>query len=97
MYGNPEAISYQSIFVALHQMSAALPESSRNSPAYINASNTIALVKESTVSYIEVAEVEGVIMTCVSCSSFVVKPRCSLDLTPKCSYSAELSLLERIQ
>ena len=55
MYGDPEPHSYQSIFASLYRMSVALPESSRNSPACINTSNkivTVALVKESTASYV---------------------------------------------
>ena len=47
-------------------MSVALPGSSRDVPVYINTSNKIAITdcgKESTASYMEVAEVHGVTMT----------------------------------
>ena len=48
MYMNQEANHYQSIFVALYQMSVAFPGSGMDIPVYINTSNktaTINLVK----------------------------------------------------
>ena len=63
MYGNP-GTSYPSIFVALCQMSVALLGSSRDVPVYTsNKFATIDWVKGSTVSYMEVAEVQGIAMT----------------------------------
>ena len=65
----------------LCQMSVVLLGSSRDVLVYINASNKITkiyLVKESTASYIEVAEVQDVSTTCVSCSIFIVKPKVPL-------------------
>ena len=59
-------------------MSVALPGSSRDVYVYINASNKIAatdFVKESAASYMEVAEVQGITMTNVRCSIFIVKQK----------------------
>ena len=62
-YGNP-GTSYSSIFVALCQMSVALLGSSRDVSVYTsNKFATIDWVKGSTVSYTEVAEVQGITMT----------------------------------
>ena len=63
MYGNP-GTSYPSIFVALCQMSVALLGSSRDVPVYTSSKfAAIDWVKGSTASHMEVAEVQGIIMT----------------------------------
>ena len=67
-----------SLLLCNYQMSVALPGSSRDVYVYISASNKIAatdFVKESTASYIEVAQVQGVSMTIVRFSIFIVKQK----------------------
>ena len=70
MYVNPAANSYQSILVALYQMSVTLPGSSRDVPVNINTSNktaTIDLIRrvQLVTLYFETTEVQGVMMTYV--------------------------------
>ena len=60
MYTNQAANSYQFTFVALHQMSVALPGSSRDLPVYTNTSNKITTIDLARGVQLEIAEVQGV-------------------------------------